>query len=64
MGARLETVWKSMKAIRLRVVETRVAATGPTGVAYQIHQTVAAFHSTNVRVAQPNMPHQARREAS
>ncbi len=47
----------------LRNVEASVAATGPTGVAYQIHHTVAAFHSTNASAAQPNMPHQPRRVA-
>ena len=52
-----------MKASMLRNVEASVAATGPTGVAYQIHHTVAAFHSTNARAAQPNMPHQPRRVA-
>ena len=62
LWARFETVWKSMNAIRLRVVEASVAATGPTGVAYQIHQTVSAFHRTNARVAHPNMRHQSRRE--
>lgn len=53
-----------MKAIMLRVEEASVAANGPTGVAYQIHQTVAAFQSANASSAQPNMPHHARREAS
>ena len=53
-----------MKASMLRNVEASVAAMGPTGVAFQIHQTVIAFQSTKVSSAQPNMPHQARREPS
>ena len=53
-----------MKAIMLRVVEASVAANGPTGVAFHIHQTVSAFHRTNVSVAQPNMPRHERREPS
>ena len=36
----------------------------PTGVAYQIHQIVSAFHSTKVSVAQPNMRHHERRDPS
>ena len=48
----------------LRNVEASVAAMGPTGVAFQIHQTVIAFHSTKVSSAQPNMPHHERREQS
>ena len=53
-----------MKAIMFIVVEASVAAGGPTGVAYQIHQIVRAFHSTNASVAQPNMPHHERRVSS
>ena len=58
-----ETVWKSMKAIRFRVVEASVAATGPTGVAYQIHHTVSTFQSAKASAAHPNMRHQSRRES-
>lgn len=53
-----------MKAIMFIVVDASVAAGGPTGVAYQIHQIVRAFHSTNASVAQPNMPHHERRVSS
>ena len=53
-----------MKAIMFIVVEASVAAGGPTGVAYQIHQIVSAFHSTKVSVAQPKTLHHERREAS
>ena len=63
-GLFIETVWKSMKAAMFTVVEARVAATGPTGVAFQIHHTVQMFHRAKVRAAHPNMCHQARREAS
>ena len=63
LGARFETVWNSMKAKRLSDAETSVAATGPTGVAYPIHHTVAAFHSTKTSAAHPSMPHQPRRVA-
>jgi len=53
-----------MKAIMFSVVEAKVAATGPTGVANQIHQIVAAFHKANVNAAHPNMRRHPRREAS
>ena len=53
-----------MKASMLSVVEASVAATGPTGVAFQIHQMVIAFHSTKVSAAHPKVDHQPRREAS
>ena len=53
-----------MKAIRFRAVETIVAAIGPTGVAFQIHQTVATFQSMKVSVAHPNIDHHPRREFS
>ena len=47
----------------LSVVATSVAAIGPTGVAFQIHQTVATFHKTNVSNDQPKTRHQSRRES-
>ena len=53
-----------MKAIMFIVVEASVAAGGPTGVAYQIHQIVRAFHSAKVSAAQPKTFHHERREAS
>ena len=53
-----------MKAIMLKNVEASVAATGPTGVAFHIHHTVATFHSAKVSAAQPNMRRHERREAS
>ena len=53
-----------MKAIMLRVVEASVAATGPTGVAFQIHHMVIAFHNTKVSAAHPNIRHQLRRPPS
>ena len=52
-----------MKAKRFTVVEARVAATGPTGVANQIHQTVRMFQSAKASAAHPNMLHQPRRES-
>lgn len=48
----------------LRKTEASVAATGPTGVAYHIHQTVIAFHKAKVSAAQPKTFHHERREAS
>ena len=48
-----------MKAIMFIVVEASVAAGGPTGVAYQIHQIVRAFHSTNASVM-PSHPGESR----
>ena len=53
-----------MNAKVLSVVEASVAATGPTGVAYQIHHTVAAFHSAKVSAAQPSTRRHERRESS
>ena len=52
-GPFFATVWNNMKAIMLSVVEASVAATGPTGVAFHIHQTVEMFHSAKVSAAQP-----------
>ncbi len=53
-----------MKATMFRNDEARVAATGPTGVAYQIHQTVARFHPAKTSSAQPKTAHHDRREPS
>ena len=53
-----------MKAIMFSVVEASVAANGPTGVAYQIHQTVIAFQSVKASSDQPKTRHHERREAS
>ena len=60
----METVWKDMKATRLRNVEASVAAMGPTGVAFQIHHTVAMFHEAKTAAAHPAMRHHERRESS
>ena len=48
----------------LSSVEASVAATGPTGVAFQIHHTVAAFHPVKTSSAQPKTRHHERRDAS
>ena len=54
-----------MKAIMLKNVEaSNRRATGPTGVAFHSHHTVATFHSAKVSAAQPNMRRHERREAS
>ena len=53
-----------MKAIILSVVDANVAANGPTGVAYHIHQIVDIFHSANAKDAQPNTRHHDLRELS
>ena len=45
----------------LSVVDTSVAAIGPTGVANQIHHTVTTFQRAKVKAAHPNMCHQSRR---
>jgi len=58
----LLTVWNNMKASILRKVETSVAANGPTGVEYHKPQIVAPFQRTKASHAQPNIPHQSRRE--
>ena len=49
-GPFFATVWNNMKAIMLSVVEASVAATGPTGVAFHIHQTVEMFHSAKALI--------------
>ncbi len=53
-----------MKATRFSVVDASVAATGPTGVAFHIHQMVAMFHSAKASAAHPSMRHHERRDAS
>ena len=47
----------------LHQVDTMVAATGPTGVAFHIHQTVATFHNMRVRSAQPSIAKVSRTES-
>jgi hypothetical protein len=53
-----------MKATIFQNEEARVAAMGPTGVAFQIHQTVERFHPANESSDQKKTRHHDLRLAS